>query len=416
MTFDKAQPRLAVRGARWLCRQATRVGWRKDLDREGIVRGAWPRGAAPPWDDGLAGRALTELLGAFKNDADVNDLGRWLAHRHFINLLRSRADAMQAWQRNPEILSMPVRRPVFVVGLPRTGTTFLYNLLAIDPEARPLLAWESLFPAATSTPGREHSSNGRSRSRLLVGALRRAVPELESIHALRADGPEECTWMMMQTFVTPAFLMAAELRTYRDWLWSLSADEMAPAYTFYRRLLQLLQWRRPGGRWLLKSPAHLPSLGALFTAFPDARVVCLHRDLRQVIPSGCSLFAVTRRQFCDNVSPSALGSTYVDTSAQTLHRASVACAARTDAVCHVRYQDLVDQPLDTVRHIYRFLDETMADDVDSRMTAWLKRDAQSRRRTGVHRYSLAQFGLNEEMLARAFGEQVLRDEAGASRS
>ncbi len=366
------------------------------------MREALPHGEN--WDDGHAGTALAQLVQAFDSDAGLHDLGRWIVRRYLVNLLRSRALAMRAWDRDPHIVQAPVNRPVVIVGLPRTGTTLLYNLLAGDPNSRPLMAWESLLPGFA----------GRSKTRRTVRLLRFAVPELHAIHPLRASGPEECTWLMAHSFVSPVFLMGAYLDSYRQWLWSLSASELCPGYELYRRLLQLLQWRRGGGRWLLKSPSHLLALDVLMSTFPDARVIYLHRDLRQAIPSGCSLFAVTHSHFTDDVSTSALGAAYTETCANLVRRASAVRDQHAESVFDVHYQELIRQPLAVVRRIYEFLEQPLRDQTARQMTAWLHRDAHTRR--SVHHYSLAQFGLSEERLTETFGKEQLHFEAGTDLS
>src|SRR5262249_46747493 len=144
---------------------------------------------------------------------------------------------------------------------------------------------------------------------LLEFLNRWSAPDMETVHAMSAEGPEECTFLLFNTFATPAYGLLGHIPSYMDWLRGRCPEERAGDYQEYRRQLQLLQWSSggPAGHWALKAPIHLFALDALFTVLPDACVVQTHRDPCQVIPSACSLFALMVGIFSDEVEPERIG-------------------------------------------------------------------------------------------------------------
>lgn len=345
---------------------------------------------------------LGVLLRAYEEESELTPFGRLLVRVSTLNLLCNRLRVQQMLSEHPEILELPIRRPLFIVALPRTGTTLLYNLLAQDPGARPLMMWEAILPVPRSQrPGRQTDS--RILRAVLVGkALNRLAPNLSTVHPVTPKGPEECSRLQMNTFVTAYATMEHFVPSYQRWFLQQPDEVLERAYGDYRHQLQVLQWQRPGsGHWVLKSPAHVLATKALLGVFPDACVVQLHRDPHKVIPSLCSLYAIYQGIASDQVRCRQLGAQVLELCMEG-HRRSyqVRQSSLPGQILDVHYQDLMADPIAATRRIYSHFDYAWSDAFGQRAEAWLRDHPKDRH--GKHRYDLDQFGLSRELIDRSF--------------
>jgi hypothetical protein len=291
---------------------------------------------------------LRRLLTACHEEAALSLVGRiatrWDVVRFLGNLLRLHDEE----QRAPAILLERIERPIFITGLPRSGTTFLHRLLLEDPTNRAPRVWQTIAPY----PPR-HGPDGRLRrvSRQLR-AFERLAPEFRALHPLEADSPQECSEITAHAFRSLRFDTTYRIPSYRRWL-----DQAGhlPAYRMHRRFLQHLQHQAPGGRWVLKCPDHLFALDALRAVYPDARLVFVHRDPVQVLLSVAKLTEVLRRPFTRRLDPREIGR---QESARWLEgtRRMVAVgdqAGLAEPVHHVHHAALTGDPVGTVAGMYR---------------------------------------------------------------
>ena len=232
------------------------------------------------WRDGL--EALFDAAAA---EADLNEVGlgvfaSWV-HRRLVNRLR----VIDWVAHHPELRGERVERPLFVVGMLRTGTTLLCELLAKDPANRPLMKWEGL--SSVPPPERaDFASDPRIAKAIAeVEFQYRMVPKLRAVHFEPGDGPTECVALLTQSFRAQDFFGLLHVPSFVAWY---RACDLRPAYDYHRLSLQLLQSRAPG-RWSLKAPGHLHALDALMAVYPDARLIVTHRDPSEVVPSSASL-------------------------------------------------------------------------------------------------------------------------------
>jgi hypothetical protein len=285
-----------------------------------------------------------------------------------------------------------VPAPLIVAGTPRSGTTMLHRLLALEATGRPLLFWESMCPAPPPTPETHGRDPRAEEARRMVRVMDRLAPDLIAGHELQADGPEECNNLFNPTFQHPIFSFTYRVPAYMEWL---RDRDMTGPYRYYRRLLQLLSWKMPTGRWVLKAPAHTFYLDKLLEVFPDACIVLLHRDPRQVVPSVCRLSVAFRRISTDFIDPEAIGPAFNDSLAWALEQALGVLAERgTARILTVGYKELLAAPLTTVHRIHDHFGIARDPALDERVRAWLAANPQHKH--GVHRYGLDQFGLDEE--------------------
>jgi hypothetical protein len=383
-----------------LGRQLRRWGWRRRLSASALLASAARWAKLSDWGDERFREPFEVLVDSLENDAHLSPFGRLLTRFNLTHYAANRLRVQHAIKTHPAILDQPVPRPIFVVGLPRTGTTLLHNLLCQQSGCRPLLFWEALQPAADARGKDRRPANAR---RLLHVLTRWGAPQLRTVHPIDADGPEECTWMLFNTFVTPAFFLNGNVGGYLDWLRARGRELLPWAYEQYRQYLQVLQWGEPGRQWILKSPVHSFGLEALLEQFPDACVIQTHRDLGKVLPSACSLFAVSQGIYSDEVDCRRLGPEVAQLlRTHLLEPALKASAENPSRILDVHFRSLTTDPIGTVREIQRHFGLETEDAMEQRMQQWLTDNPMNKH--GVHQYGLEQFGLTSADVDRLFGD------------
>lgn len=350
-------------------------------------------------DDPKVRQPLEVLVESLERDAQLTPVGRVLAGKYLTLALMSRLLVADERRRFPETETLKIRRPLYVLGLPRTGTTLLYNLLAQDPRARPLRMWESYFPAKRASERQLDHEPRKARCAEITRRMVSLAPNLPKIHPIDPLGPEECFGLLANTFVSPFFLTRFHVPTYFRWLLDQPREAMDHAYQEYFEQLQCLQRQQPAlGHWLLKSPLHLFGLASLTKTLPEACIVQTHRDPSQVVPSACSLFETVRGVSTRQVDRKSLGREVLELLRTSLERGQAARKQLSaDRVFDVHYEQLLENPLATVRSIYEHFGYQVTSEHMHRAQAWLNSNPRSK--LGVHRYSLADYGLSASDLS-----------------
>ncbi|HTU92829.1 MAG TPA: sulfotransferase [Gemmataceae bacterium] len=392
-TFEKPYRTWGGSALNFIGRQLRSCGWQRPLTFQGVLDSACRFTRLSDWGDERFHEPLRVLVQSLEEEAELTPLGRLLMKGNLRHFAANRLWVRQYVKDHPEALEEPLPRPLFVVGLPRTGTTLLYNLLCQDESRRPLRLWETLQPAPSSRGRR--SDWRRTKARLIVHAMQRwGVPQLRSVHAFDADGPEECTGLMLNTFVSPAFFLLGRIPGYLAWLRRRGRKLLPWAYEQYRSYLQVLQHQGRRAPWLLKSPAHSFGLQALLAALPDACVVLTQRDLQQVVPSTCSLSAIVKGMYSDRVDCRRLGPEILALIGDLQQGIQQAADLKRKCLFFIDYQSLLSDPIGTVRAIYQHFDLPLENAMEQRMRGWLARNPPNKH--GVHKYDLEQFGLSEQ--------------------
>jgi hypothetical protein len=368
-----------------------------DLSEAALLAAARRTSGQPAGDAGAFSGALRALLASIEADARLSLLGR-VAMRS--QLTRNLANAMQidaAIARAPGILASAVPRPLFILGFPRTGTTLLQRLLALVPGARAPRMWEVLWPLPPASPDDVHDERVARAERAVDGLLYLA-PHIRAIHPFDPRGPEECLHLLENAFSCASYGYYLHVPGYLAWL---SRTDARGAYGRYKAQLQLMQERAPARRWVLKWPGHMLELDALFAAFPDACVVQTHRDLSAVAASSCSYSGTLKTIFTEHVDLQAMGAEWLHDARHLVERALDARTRLDPArLFDLRYSDLIADPIGAVRRICERFDLPLPQAAEATMREHLGSNHASRH--GVHRYSLAKFGLSEETIAREF--------------
>jgi hypothetical protein len=321
----------------------------------------------------------------------------------FITALATRLKTTAYLDSHPELLSRPIVRPVFVFGLPRTGTTLLSNLLAADPQRRSPLTWEiddPIPPATTQTL----YTDPRALARLEVERkMLAAHPEMGKYYRSSAIYPNECVFIMAHDFKTLMWESRGKLPGYRDWIFQTSVKS---AYEYHKRFLQILQAQAPG-IWNLKMPSHALYLQTLLEVYPDARLIWTHRDPLAATGSLCSLISLGHRGFVGKVDAEWIGENYPWQAAQHAQRAMDARdAIGEDRIIDVHYAELLRDPIAAIRKLYAQLGDDFTGAAEASMRAWLKDNPQDK--FGRHEYKLAQYGLTPQQVAPLFERYLAR--------
>jgi hypothetical protein len=345
--------------------------------------------------DDFGGDGFREGLGVlcetYDGEARLSPAGRKRTRRRLVQLLATRLRVEAAWKRHPEARAVAIRRPVYLTGLPRTGTSALFNLLAADPAHRPLLLWEGLFPDPIEGLPPGAPDPRRDALRKLNERDRAKNPDFDKIHYVTVDMPEECVLLQAHAFCDVQLGIEPLMEPYGAWF---QRQDLRPAYRYYADLLRLLQWQRPGERWLLKSPAHLWALDAIVEMFPDACILWTHRNPLPVLASYCSMMAMlmaVRSAF----DPKELGPTVLEYLARSLERALAARDRMPPArVLDVDYRAFVSSPLATARGAYAHFGLPLDAASEAALAAHARENPQGKH--GAHRYALEEYGLDAE--------------------
>jgi Sulfotransferase family len=349
------------------------------------------------WREGL-----DILLGDF-NAGIYPDSGIERMRASLITTLADRLRVTDYLGKRPELLTRPIERPVFVFGIPRTGTTLLSNLLACDPARRSPLTWEieePVPPATTATLKNDPRAIAKLEREKEMLAAR---PEMGKYYRNSAVYPNECMFFMMHDFKALAFESRGKLPNYRDWLFQ---TDMTSTYDYHKRFLQLLQADAPGV-WNLKMPSHALWIETLLKTYPDARLVWTHRDPFTAMGSFCSLLSLAHMGYTGRVDHAWLGE---DCSYQTVEHLERMMNSRDslgeERMIDVHYADMMRDPIGTIRTLYGALGDDFTPEIEAAMQSWLDDNPQSK--FGKHEYKLEQFGLSVEGLTPRFERYLSR--------
>jgi hypothetical protein len=365
-----------------------------DLGEESLLAAAREQTKLSDFGDDAFHEGLRVLIETYES-AGLSPSGRKRTRRRLVQLLATRLRIEEALRHHPEVHDRPITSPMYLTGLPRTGTSALFNLLARDPAARPLLTWEGMCPDPLP---REFLERLGDQPDPRLEAVRAGIerdrqknPEFDKIHVSRADGPEECVLLLAYTFCDVQMGIEPLLPPYDAWF---QAQDLRGSYAYYADLLRMLDWQRPGERWLLKSPAHLWALDVLLEMFPDACILQTHRDPLEILPSYCSMIAALmgiRAGF----DPKELGPAVLEFLARMLERGlAVRDRSAPGRFCDVDYRDFVAAPLETAERIYDAFGIELNATTRGHMERHLAENPQNKH--GAHRYSLEGYGLSAE--------------------
>ena len=352
---------------------------------------------------------LQRTVDALNNEADLNDLGRVMQHATISNALIQRLKIVDTYQRNPEIADEIIGGPVVVIGLPRTGTTALSQLVAADPQFRSLRTWESQAPTPPPEAATQHSDPRIAQAAEGLAMIDQMFPDFKAMLNSEPEAATECQDLMGMSFRTFHFDGVVRVPGYVEWL--VNCD-MRETYSFHKDVLKLLQWHCKPNLWHLRTPVHMFALDAFVEAYPNAKFLWSHRDPAKVLGSVCSLIAYIRSWSSDRKDPKELGAEQLAWWAEGITRAmDFRAEFGDDRFVDVSFADLQTEPVRTLARGYEQLGLTFTDSARATVQQWADEHKPGHR--GTHNYELADYGLSAEQVHEAFSKYLATYDASA---
>lgn len=345
------------------------------------------------WREGL-----DVLVQSLNTEAALNDLGVGAMTDQIVGYLVNRLEVEKWYADHPEIDDQEIVAPLFGLGLPRTGSTALSNLLAQDPARRSLRTWEASALCPPPDASTEHTDLRIASAQAGIDFTREMFPGFGEMLPLAADGPQECLLIMALDFRALIFEGMTSIPSYSSWL--LQCD-MVPAYRYHKRVLKLLQWRCPPERWWLRSPAHMLSLDALDAVYPDARFVMTHRDVVKVLPSVCALYSTLSAVLTERPDPVAIGTHNVEVWRTALERLiDFRDRGNEDRFHDLSFEAVQHDPTGQITKLYAELGDDLTDSARERMQDWW--NGNSKERSGSGSYQADRFDLDLADIGKRF--------------
>jgi len=377
-----------------LGRAAARLGIRPgSLDPDSLEAAAREQTGLSHFGEDPYRDGLDRLTNALEAEADLSALGRFITRGDLVRLLGNRLQLTDWHARNPEIGQRPVRSPIFIVGQGRTGTTILHELLALDPANRVPQTWEAEFPFPPPERAEYERDPRIAQSQAEIDRSESLIPDFKRMHRMGAQLPQECVRITAAAFKSAIFTAQWRIPSYTRWL--LRDADMTSAYAYHRKTLQLLEWRCPGERWILKSPGHLWCPEAVLAAYPDARLIQTHRDPLRILSSLSSLEVVLRKLTSDAISSEEIAREWSEWLTLAYER-SVNFREKANLpdsqVIDLQFQEFIADPLAVVRRIYERFDLELRPEIEERMRDYILNNPSDR--DGAHQHRLEDTGLD----------------------
>ena len=370
------------------------------LNFDDIVNAARDKAGTPDPDSDTWQEGLEILLRDHAKEGRLTERGRMSVSSRYVNALATRMQVDDYLRANPGVLTAPVKRPVFILGLPRTGTTMLSYMLDADPANRSLLRWEAYNVVPPAAPGALKTDPRCLAEVAKDDTMLKAAAKIAAAHFEPGAGPTECVHLLAQDFRSLMLAVTTSVPTYHDWI--LFTD-MTSAYAHRKRVLQILQTTNPG-RWVLKMPSDSLFVRQIFRTFPDAKVIWTHRDPYAAVGSSFGMRGGSRPMFEVDEGREYMRQRFPLQLALHATRPLEVSQERPNDFYHLYYDDLVAEPLAQVRKIYDWLGDEWTDAAEVGMARWLADNPQNKH--GKHTYSLAEWGLSKKDLEPYFSDYL----------
>jgi hypothetical protein len=359
--------------------------------------------------DGPFVEGLTRLLDSLEGDARLNAIGEMIARERVLTHTVNRLHYVRDRELYPEIARQKIVKPVFIVGMPRTGSTILHDILAQDPRSRAPLTWEAMFPSPPPTPESFVSDPRIEACDATFPSVDLQIPAFKAMHPMGARLSQECVTMMGETMITPLFHNQFRVPTYQDWC-DREAD-WSHVYEFHEMQLQHLGSRHMLDRWVLKTGAHMWGLEYLLQTYPDARIVFTHRDPVKSMTSYASLTALVRSMGSDEVDPVEIAADWTARIRRVLeHAIDVRDQGEyPDALFYdMRFSNFVGDQFGEIEKIYAAFEIPMTDAAADAMKAFIADNPKDKH--GIHRYRPEEFGVVPDEIRDTFRTYIDRFE------
>lgn len=349
---------------------------------------------------------LKILLHSMDYDPHFSEMGRRAAWGQIVGVLKSRAGAFQSMKDNPGFDGAAITSPVVITGVPRTGTTALFRLMAVDPRFQGLQTWllDSPMPRPPIEQWEQYPEFRKSVA--ITEARHAAAPQRRAAHHVAAEEVHECCILLRHSFVSNLWNCGWSAATYDAW-WQSQSE--ADAYAYYRRCVQLIGSNDRDKRWLLKNPGHIENLDLLFAVFPDAKVIQTHRDPAKAVPSLVSLLMglhpVMEEGRAEQRAANML-EREVAKWANAVRKADAVKERYRAQMMDVAHLDFHGAPMDVIERIYAFIGMDIPEATRAGFAQRIEEKPELQH--GAHRYSVTDFGMTADQVREPFADYIAR--------
>ncbi len=368
------------------------------------MRRAQRRTGLSDFGDSSFEEPLARLLRSYEGEANLSTFGRLAARWDALRFLSNLLILHEAEKRTPAILDQAIDRPIFITGLPRSGTSFLHSLLCQDRSNLVVRCWETIYPYPLREGRAKESDRREDKVDRQLAGFARLAPEIRNLHPMTAASPQECTEITGHVFRSLRFDTTHSVPSYQRWL-----DDTGhlAAYWFHRRFLKHLQYRKGPGRWVLKCPDHVFALDAVRSVYPDARFVFMHRDPVEVLPSVARLTETLRRPFTRRVNRLHIGRQVSDRwarGAATLIEAAEFSRETPGRIFHLNFRSFVKDPYAGVAALYEHFGLPFDQELAARIEGFIADRPNGG--YGRNRYRLDEYGLDAQVERQRYRDYV----------
>lgn len=348
---------------------------------------------------------IHQMIDSINAESQPNPFGKLAVSQLLQRTLKARLQVEQQLEQNKAIEQSSIKEPIFIIGMPRTGTTILHALMHEDSAHRSPLAWECLLPYPIPTPNTYTNNPSLDQITKEFNQLFKLVPDFKKKHHMEPDSPQECIGINSLDFNT--FQISAQLfvPSYLDWFFN-NADRSA-TMRWHKRFLQYLQSGGvKGKRWLLKSPVHLMRLPEIFKVYPDAKIIMTHRHPSKVVPSAASLISSVRSLYSDHEDPIRSGHEQTKLWSKFYNRflSDRNKLNKENQIIDIKFEDFVNNQVEVVQSIYEHFNWNFSTETKKKMNVFIANNPKDKH--GKHEYTLEQFGLSEVIIESDFAPYI----------
>jgi hypothetical protein len=330
------------------------------------------------------------LIKSINEEADLNLFGRLMTRNDILLWLQARLGIEAAYREHPEIEDEVIDAPVFVTGLPRSGTSILFEILAQDPQFGSVRNWEMMFPYPPPERATYETDPRIERCEHLVTQWYRVTPTYRTMHEMGANIPNECILAYSCSFLTEYFNALFQVPSYYQYL---AKSDITPAYRYYKRMLKMLQWKNPRRHWLLKAPSHLGYLPEIFDVFPDAQIIVTHRDPIKAFASNTALLGTfywmrSDKPFDASAFENLLTHEAVSARLNQVIDWSESGRIPVERLANFKYATMIEQPIEGIRALYKQAGLPLSGDAEQRMREYIAGKPQGK--FGKHHYEVGE--------------------------
>ncbi|MEM8659434.1 MAG: sulfotransferase [Pseudomonadota bacterium] len=350
---------------------------------------------------------LTRLVGALNNEAKLNEFGLLRARMTIHSGLCSRLKIADYLKAHPQVFDEQINKPVFIVGLPRTGTTALHHMLNQDTDNLTLRLWSAQNPVPPPETASYNTDPRIAMQREGVALTETFLPGFMATHLLEAEEPDECYMLLNRNFMSVEYSAVFHIPSYADWLYANLCTR--DSYWWHKVQLQLLQFKHHG-RWVLKAPFHQLGLKEILKYYPDAIIVQTHRAPMTIVASGCSFSEILRKSASDHVDREQIGRDWMDMLriyTRTFEADRLELEPQyPDQFLDLYHDEFVADPWPCIDKIYQLVGSPLSAEGKAAMHTWLA--DHPRGKHGKHEYELGDYGISRAQVEDVFADYCER--------